>query len=177
MKKIIVLLLLVSHFSIAQESVTTVFSPDIKYQKVVPGSEIARLGGFHGIARDKKGKAKASLDRAYIAQDQIFLRIKVANRSAISYDIDFIKFFIRDRKTAKRTITQEQEIVPVGEVIANRVSAGQKQYLVFTLNKFTLADDKILCSEIFEKGGGRHLQLQLKDKDLNRAVPFLKARL
>ena len=177
MKKIIILLLLVSQFSIAQERVTSLSSRDMKYQKVVPGNEIARLGGFHGIARDKKGKAKASLDRTYIAGDQIFLRIKVANRSAISYDIDFIKFFIRDRKTAKRTITQEREVVPVGEIIANRVSAGQKQYLVFTLNKFTLADDKILCSEIFEKGGGRHLQLQLKDKDLNRAVPIPKVRL
>lgn len=171
MRKIIILLLLASQSVLAQENNRPMeFMKREEANWVIEG--IAQRGSLHAINRDKKGKTRATLDRPYIVGDQIFLRILVRNRSAISYDVDLTKFFIRDRKTARRTITQEQEVHPVERLIPSRVPARQKRAFVFALDKFTLADGKVLCSEMFEKGGGRHLQLRLKDNNLNRAVPF-----
>ena len=175
MRKIIILLLLMSQSVLAQENKQRMTFLQLEAADEV-SAKIAQRGSFHALTRDKKGKAIAALDRPYIVGDRIFLRIRVRNHSAISYDVDLIKFFIRDRKTARRTITQELEVHAVERLFPTRVPARQERIFVFTLDKFTLADNKVLCSEVFEKGGGRHLQLRLKDNDLNRAVPFASGK-
>ncbi|HEY0895397.1 MAG TPA: DUF4138 domain-containing protein [Sphingobacteriaceae bacterium] len=169
MRKIIILLLLASQSVLAQENQQMAF---LQLEADGMSKEIRQRGPFHAITRDKKGKVIAALDRPYIVGDQVFLRIRVSNHSAISYDVDLIKFFIRDRKTARRTITQELEVHPVERLFVSRVPGRQKRTFVFTLDKFTLADNKVFCSELFEKGGGRHLQLRLKGNHLNRALPL-----
>jgi hypothetical protein len=40
---------------------------------------------------------------------------------------------------------------------------------VFLLDQFTIADDKVLLIEIFEKNGGRHQTLQIENSDLIKA--------
>jgi hypothetical protein len=40
---------------------------------------------------------------------------------------------------------------------------------VFLLDQFTIADDKVLLIEIFEKNGGRHQTLQVENSDLIKA--------
>jgi hypothetical protein len=40
--------------------------------------------------------------------------------------------------------------------------AENREQNVFLLDQFTIADDKVLLIEIFEKNGGRHQTLQSK---------------
>jgi hypothetical protein len=93
------------------------------------------------------------------------------NKSNIGYDIDFLKFTVRDKKLIKRTAMQEAELTP-RYVYNGKLSAipGTKlQERVYVLPKFTIPDDKVLIVELFEKGGGRHLSLKITNQDILRA--------
>lgn len=59
--------------------------------------------------KDKKYGMKLCLDGLYIHDNVMYYRIKVENQSNINYDIDQLRFFIRDRKKAKRTATHSQK--------------------------------------------------------------------
>lgn len=128
---------------------------------------------FIAIENNRNNKMKASLGQIHIQDNTVYFKIRLSNQSPISFDIDFIKFHIKDLKTAKRTVTQEQELTPVYLVVGshNIPAQGTNSY-VFALNKFTLARDKALFIEIYERGGGRHLLLKVNNNDLNRSIQF-----
>lgn len=128
---------------------------------------------FRPVGRDRRGKVRIAMDRPLVAGDEIYLRLKLSNRSAISYDVDFFRFVVRDRKIARRTITQEQELRPVRSIVPEKkVLAGRKAYFLFVMDKFTLADGKVLRCEVFEEGGGGHFQLQINNANLGKAQQF-----
>lgn len=128
---------------------------------------------FRPVWRDRRGKVRVAMDRPLVAGDEIYLRLKLSNRSAISYDVDFFRFVVRDRKIARRTITQEQELRPVRSVVPEKkVLAGRKAYFLFVMDKFTLGDGKVLRCEVFEEGGSGHFQLQINNANLGKAQQF-----
>lgn len=48
--------------------------------------------------------------------------------------------------------------------------AGKKdERTVFTLDKFTIPDDKMLVVELHEKNGGRHQSFTVENEDIVRA--------
>ncbi len=49
----------------------------------------------------------------YIKGNTIFYQLVLNNTSPINYDIDFIKFYIKDKKVARRTAVQELELKPL----------------------------------------------------------------
>ena len=126
----------------------------------------------HGI-KDKKYGMRFRLDGLFIRDNVMFFRIKTSNQSNINYDIDQLRFFIRDRKKAKRTATQEIEIKPL--YIQNdtpTVKGQSEQIFVFALPKFTIPDQKYLAVQLMEKNGGRHLKLDVKNRKITKAVPI-----
>lgn len=126
---------------------------------------------YYGI-RAKDGQAKARLEGVYLHGNLLFLRVVLSNQAAIPYELDFIRFSVRDRKTTRRTARQETEITPVyvhGQE-DQVLGTGYQQVLVFALDKFTLARDKVLFLELFERQGSRHLQLRIKGRHLLQAA-------
>ena len=91
----------------------------------------------------------------------------LVGRIRINYDLDFVRFYVRDLKTAKRTVTQEREIHPTHAVGAtqNSIMAGGSGLYVFAFDKFPLAKGQALFTEIYEKNGARHLYLKVKAKE------------
>lgn len=126
---------------------------------------------------DEKWGIRASLNGIYIKGEIQFNQLKFENSSAIDYDIDFIKLYIRDQKKSKRTAIQEQEILPLS-VTGNqtKVAAGQQNVIVMSLQKFTIPDAKYLAIEIREKNGGRNLLLKVRNNKIINAkqLPDLK---
>ncbi|SMB80970.1 hypothetical protein SAMN00120144_3625 [Hymenobacter roseosalivarius DSM 11622] len=107
----------------------------------------------------------------YTADDLFYFQLVMRNKSNIGYDIDFLKFTVRDKKLVKRTAIQESEVTP-RYVYNGQLSAipGTRQLdRVYVVPKFTIPDDKILVVELFEKGGGRHLALKITNQDILRA--------
>jgi len=132
---------------------------------------IANRKDFKNTAGAKERRISADLGTINIVNDQLFFRLKIKNGSNINYDIDFIRFYVRDLKTAKRTVTQEREISPIityGFDSKTVLGKHSRQY-VFGLKKFGLARDKALFVEVYEKNGARHLYLKVKQADIEEA--------
>ncbi|MEO7047681.1 MAG: DUF4138 domain-containing protein, partial [Ferruginibacter sp.] len=70
------------------------------------------MESYYGI-KDKKYQMKFTLNGLFVRRNVMYYQINIGNRSNINYDIDQLRFFIRDKKKAKRTATQEIEIKPL----------------------------------------------------------------
>jgi conjugative transposon TraN protein len=122
-----------------------------------------KLGGEKEI----KYNIEFQLSGIFIREDVMYYRINVTNNSKISYDIDQLRFFIRDTKKVRRTASQEIEITPI-YILNNAVKIdGQAENtFVFALPKFTIPEQKHLAIQLMEKNGGRHVELHVKNTKL-----------
>ena len=121
--------------------------------------------------RTGKYKMQFRLSGIYIENDVLYYKLEVQNHSNIGYNIETLRFFIKDQMKSKRTASQEIEIQPIyisGD--ASLVKEQSKTILVYALPKFTIPDRKFLSVQLTERNGGRHLHLNM----LNRSI--VKAR-
>lgn len=103
----------------------------------------------------------------YVHGDLFYLHVSMRNRSKVAFDIDYIRFKICDRKTARRTAVQETFVNPVrvfDEIM--RVDAEAMIRNVFVFRKLTIPDDKVLVIEVYERNGGRHQRFEIENSRL-----------
>ena len=106
----------------------------------------------------------------YTHNGLLYFHTEIKNQTNVPYDIDFITFKIVDKEVAKRTAIQEQIIFPLRAYNYAVNIAGQKsERTVFTMDKFTIPDDKQLVVEMHEKSGGRHQSFVIENSDIVRA--------
>ncbi|MFH6968341.1 conjugative transposon protein TraN [Flavobacterium sp. FlaQc-28] len=106
----------------------------------------------------------------YIHNGKYYFHTELGNRTNVPFQIDFINFKVVDKKVAKRTVVQERPMIPLRIYKPlDAISGKSTEQNVFLLDQFTIADDKVLQIEIFEKNGGRHQVLQVENSDLIRA--------
>lgn len=121
--------------------------------------------------KENKHDIKLQLNGVFIQKNMMYFRIAVRNNSTITYDIDQLRFFIRDTKKVKRTASQEIEILPF--YILNDVAAIDEESentFVFALPKFTIPEEKYLAIQLLEKNGGRHLELDVMNKKIEKVT-------
>lgn len=112
------------------------------------------------------------LKAIYIYNGKYFFHTEVKNITSVPFCIDFMTFKIVDKKTSRRTAVQENELVPIRLYLPlTDVPDGGSERNVFILDQFTLADDKVLVIEIFERNGGRHQKIEVENLDLIHARP------
>lgn len=105
----------------------------------------------------------------------LYLHTEIKNTTDIPFDIDFIVFKIVDKKVAKRTAIQETIIKPVRAYnYITSIHGRSSESTVFAFEIFTIPDKKQLHVELFEKNGGRHQQLVIKNIDLEHAKNISK---
>ncbi len=124
--------------------------------------------------KESSFKMKAKLTGIYTAEDVVFYRISLQNDSPIDYDLDFMRFYVRDKKRLKRTAEQEKELQPllVYKEAGNTTVANATQTFVVAFMKFTIADKKNFIVQFFEQNGDRHLQLKISGNDIIKARPL-----
>ena len=106
----------------------------------------------------------------YIHNGKYYFHTELRNRANVPFEIDFINFKVVDKKVAKRTVVQERPLTPLRTYKPLDGIAGKStEQNVFLLDQFTIADDKVLLIEIFEKNGGRHQTLHVENSDLIKA--------
>ncbi|SEH94567.1 Bacteroides conjugative transposon TraN protein [Paenimyroides aquimaris] len=107
----------------------------------------------------------------YIHNGKYYFHTELRNKSNVPFNIDFINFKVVDKKVAKRTVVQERPLTPLRayKPLEQGISGKSTKQNVFLLDQFTIADDKVLLIEIFEKNGGRHQTLQVENSDLIKA--------
>ena len=120
--------------------------------------------------KNSKYEILLRLSGLYIEKNIIYYQLELQNRSNISYDIDMLRFFIKDKKQSKRTASQELEQIPLYMYGNTGSIEGQsKKIVVVALPKFTIPDKKFLYIQLTEKNGGRNLQLKIKNRNIIQA--------
>ena len=106
----------------------------------------------------------------YTHNGLLYFHTQIKNSSNVPFDVDFINFKIVDKKVAKRTAIQEQVIFPLRAYnYAVRVAGNKEERTVFTMEKFTIPEDKCVVVELHEKSGGRHQSFVIENEDIVRA--------
>jgi conjugative transposon TraN protein len=121
--------------------------------------------------KDTKWNMGAKVIGIYIKEAVIYYQVELKNESPIDYDIDILRFYIRDKKKGKRTAVQENELKPLyvaGNIV--QVKAFNQNVIVVALDKFTIPDAKFLAVQIMEKNGGRHLMMKINNNKILQAV-------
>jgi conjugative transposon TraN protein len=127
--------------------------------------------------RSSKWNIDAAIIGIYIKDDVQYYQLRISNHSPVDYDIEVLRFFIRDKKKSKRTAVQENDLTTL-QTSGNtkQVKAFSKTTVVVAVEKFTIPDKKFMGIQIMEKNGGRHLNMKLGNKDILNAIalPDLK---
>jgi len=123
--------------------------------------------------KDKKWEILAQIKGIYIRGDVIYYQLYLVNQSPVDYDVDLLRFYIRDKKKSKRTAIQENELKPL-YVAGNmtQVKANSNSVIVVALDKFTIPDAKYLAVQFMEKNGGRHLSMRVSNRKIMKAIPL-----
>lgn len=115
------------------------------------------------------------LKSIYIHEGKLLFHTELLNNSNLPFAPDFVKFKVVDKRQAKRTVVQEWSLrplrvyKPLGEVPRKSTAS-----CVFLLDQFTIASDKVLLIELYEKNGARHQSLRIENGDLVRAAVIKK---
>lgn len=115
----------------------------------------------------------------YTHNGLLYFHTQIRNTSNVPFNVDFVTFKIVDKKVMKRTAVQEQVIFPLRAYNYVTEVAGKKDgRTVFTFDKFTIPEDKMLVVELNEKSGGRHQSFTVECEDIVRArvINELKVR-
>ena len=106
----------------------------------------------------------------YTHNGLLYFHTEIKNSSNVPFDVDYIIWKIVDKKVAKRTAIQEQVIQPLRtQNFVMNVGGNTSERTVWTMDKFTMPDDKCLVVELAEKNGGRHQSFVIENTDLVRA--------
>ena len=127
--------------------------------------------GFIRRVGDAKLRISSHLKGLYVKGKTMYLQLNFQNNSDIDYDVDFVKFYLRDRDVLKRMAAQEIELTPYLTYPANlqTIKANTENKAVYALPLRTLGDDKVLEVELYERDGGRHLRFRVDSKVLLKA--------
>ncbi|WP_268225182.1 MULTISPECIES: conjugative transposon protein TraN [Flavobacteriaceae] len=137
-----------------------------KYSKVAAGKKKK----FQGV-KEKKYDIKLQLTGLYVKGDIMYYRLHIENGSNIRYNIDQLRFFIRDRNKTKRTTYQEEEITPLYTYKNTEVVEGQSEEdIVIALPKRIIPNQKHMVVQLMEDHGGRHVQMKVKNRKLMKAT-------
>lgn len=101
------------------------------------------------------------LQGIWMARGAMWFDLGLYNHSMVRYNIDYVRFFIRDKKTGKRTAVQQKEVAPLYSKQGNR--------LVYCFAPFTISPKQELVIQVAEKNGGRALVLHVGHKVLLKA--------
>lgn len=92
----------------------------------------------------------------YTKNDVLFLTYNLKNRTTIKYDIASLRFYIRDKKKAKRSAVRDFETVPLHIVHFGSSEEPEGQNIVVAFPKFSVAEDKFFVAEVMELNGDRN---------------------
>lgn len=141
--------------------------------KVAQSAFLAQNNQARNVSiKDKSSKSEFLLSSIFVDDDLLLYKIELSNNSALKYEIENLRFFVRDKKNPKRTAIQETEIKPLhilGDT--NAVAPQSSHTFVFALPKMTIPDKKYLAVQVQEKNGGRHMTLKVRNRHLLKALP------
>lgn len=106
---------------------------------------------------------EAWLKSIYTQDGKLYFHISISNKSNLPYEVDYVSFKIKERRTTKRTTVQEVSLKPIRSYSDfQTINSHSKQDNVFMLDQFTLSDKQVILIEVNEKNGVRNQVLKVK---------------
>lgn len=115
---------------------------------------------------------KLQLKTIHIVNEWLLFGFAIGNHSNLGLDIDFIRMYIRDKQRTNRSSIQEQELFPVFKDDLQTVDGWKENRIIIAVPKFTIPDNKEFVIELFERNGGRSINLKIKNRHLLRSKSF-----
>lgn len=148
-----------------------IFNPDETNDKVrTNAARLLHKRGFIQSCKAQSYNVQLSLKGIYADGDMMYLQLGLKNTSWLDYPIRQLRLYVRDKKTMKRTASQEIEIAPTyvlgnQKILHNRT----ERTIILAVPSFTIPEKKKLVLQMQEAGGGRHLQLTITNRQLTKA--------
>lgn len=113
--------------------------------------------------KTKSSKIELGIGNLFVKGNKLFLPISIINESFIPFQIESVRFFIKDRKQAKKTAVQEIELIPakISDTVIV-VNENGSANAIWVLDKFNLPKAKELIIQVSEKNGSRNIQLKIR---------------
>ncbi|MFK5880409.1 MAG: DUF4138 domain-containing protein, partial [Flavobacteriaceae bacterium] len=118
---------------------------------------------FENIATKRKKGIKLQLQKMVYNSSEVYIVMKITNRSGIDFEIDFLNIYRTNGNNKKKASYQrlEQHIIQRYK-IPGIVKNKQSHRLVYVLPKFVLGDNEKLEIELKELKGSRSVILSTK---------------
>lgn len=121
----------------------------------------------------EKYDMQVGVKNVFIKDNLIFLDFFINNKTSVPYEIELVKFYIKDAEQMKKTAQQELEAAPVNQFnpSGSRVVPGKGTLsIVYSFQRFTIPDKKVFTVEVLEKNGGRKFLFNLTNQDIIKAT-------
>lgn len=120
----------------------------------------------------RRNGVEVSLRGLFIKDQVLYCKIALRNTSNVRYDLDFIRFFIRDKNMVRQSSRQELEVLPLYVYPEPFLAVEGKQTVenVFAFPKFTIPNGKVLQVRVGERNGGRAVALPVSNRRLVKAA-------
>lgn len=87
------------------------------------------------------------MNNLHIYDNLLLFTFEIENKSKLPYDIDYIRYYIIDKKTAKLTASQEVDQQALfSENYSPRIEGNGRMKYVIAFDKFTIPDEKFSVS-------------------------------
>jgi len=162
----------VSYDTLPKEWVYTIAPPsEVSVEAVT--KRVLSMAPLLGSLQKKAGGVKMQVRGIYVREGTLFYQLHFINTTPIDYDVDALRFYIRDKRGEKRTAQQELVLTPLSLALPVEKIAGHSSLTTaVALPKFTVPDAKYFGIELLERSGGRHLLLKVANKHLFKAKPI-----
>jgi conjugative transposon TraN protein len=108
------------------------------------------------------------INNIYIAGDYLLFDIGAKNKSKLQFDLDQIRFKLKDKFKVKATVSQDIELQPMFQFYSNENSVISGSWRnIYIFKKFTYPTQKIFSVELTEQQiSGRKVELKIGYKDV-----------
>lgn len=116
-------------------------------------------------------KIDFSMDKIYVSGEKFYIKVVAQNKSNIDFNIDFVKFQIKNKRKIKRSSQQEIYMEPI--FVYNKfdkLKGNSSNQMIFVLDKFTILKNKQLVLEIEENGGERNMSFVVPTNEILNAT-------
>lgn len=113
---------------------------------------------------------RLQLQGVFLSDNNLWLKLKMDNRSQVDFQPAYIQFFLRDKKRSKRTALNETEITPLYLPDDKMVRGNSSGTWPVGFTAFTVPRHQRLLVQVADQSGGRMIVLPIK------SPRFLKAR-
>lgn len=121
-----------------------------------------------GFLVDRKHHIKLSVENIVFDRDELYIVIKIENKSTLDYDLNYLNFYVNTRKKGKKKSLQNLYKEPLFKYnVPTVILENETVRMVYVLPKFSISKERQVILELDEKNGERNLKLKISHKTIN----------